>query len=94
MDSLLEYDRRDNANKLTMKYYFSDPEWFDTNIQIGDSLIRSRNKTKKVIQPKRCMECKRIHQKPIRYSDDKVIYLNSSLFHNLKLVKETCYECK
>ena len=29
-DSIMGYERADKASRLTLEYYFKDPEWFDS----------------------------------------------------------------
>jgi|TARA_B100000073_G_scaffold347529_1_gene362196 hypothetical protein len=97
MDSLTK--RQDRASRLTMEYYFKDPNWFDNIDFFEDRRLKNYDislKGKKTgIQPMRCIKCKKPFQKlPVHRGHRTHTYLSASLFDGVLMEKGVCHECK
>lgn len=98
-DSIMGYERADKASRLTLEYYFKDPEWFDSINYFEDR--RKKNHIElgtesKSLQPKRCGQCRKVYQKSVRIDKfhPKITYLNREVFDGVRLIRETCHGCK
>lgn len=94
--NIVEYENLDIASILTMEYYFKDPEWFDKKGIHAENISSGQRREKPAIQPKRCNKCNKAYQNSVRIEKNKpkITYLNSKVFANVRLIKDTCNECK
>lgn len=94
--NIADYTKMDDANILTMKYYFKDPEWFDKKGVHAEKISDGQRQGTPVIQPRRCDKCSRVYQNSVRVDKyhPNITYLNTGLFKGIPLKKETCNECK
>lgn len=94
--NVADYTKMDDANILTMKYYFKDPEWFDKSGVHAEKISDGQRQGTPVIQPRRCNKCSRVYQNSVRVDKyhPNITYLNTGLFKGIPLKKETCNECK
>lgn len=88
-----EYEKVDNASILTMKHYFKDPAWFDKKGMFAERISDGQRQGATAHPPKKCPICNLVFQKSIRQDNQKITYLNRSVFEGVRLIKEICDGC-
>ncbi len=61
--NVADYTKMDDANILTLEYYFKDPEWFDSMNYFEDRRKKKHielGTESKSLQPKRCGQCSKV----------------------------------
>jgi hypothetical protein len=99
MSTMADYERADKCIRLTLENYFKEPDWFDSIDYLDDRRKKRHIESgieSKSLQPKRCDKCKRVYQKSVRIEKNKpkITYLNRQVFDGVRLIRETCNECR